>query len=295
MMRHHCAKILLAVVLAIITFSFYFASPAISMILPIPQIQTIKAPTHSSMVVSLPNLRILPLGDSITYGYLSSNGDGYRAHLRDMLNVTFPSVTYIGSQTSGNMTNNVHEGHPGYMIHDIAKKALPSLVQQPNVILVMAGTNDVARPYMPNDAPWRLGALIDFVLLSCPFSVVIVAQLAPITEPPEGYNMIKIFNSQVPEIVATRQRAGKKVLSVDMSQKFTVANLKDGVHPNDNGYEIIAQTWYDGIQQAVRFGWIWEPISVGRKGRLTGMKGLDGNEMPLRPIVEDGRTCEICV
>ncbi|RKF63195.1 hypothetical protein OnM2_027078 [Erysiphe neolycopersici] len=295
MMRHQFKKILLAVVLAILTLSFYFASPTSSMILPTPHIHAIEAPTHSSLEISLPKLRILPLGDSLTYGYLSSNGDGYRAHLRDILNVTYPSVTYVGTQTSGNMTNNVHEGHPGYMIHDIAKKALPSLVQQPNLILVMAGTNDIARPYMPDDAPWRLGALIDFVLLSCPFSVVIVAQLAPITVPPEGENMIKIFNSQVPEIVATRQRAGKKVLLVDMSQRFTVAHLQDGVHPSDKGYELIAQTWYDGIQQAVRFGWIWEPISVGHKGRLTGVKGPDGTEVPLRPVIEDGRICEICI
>lgn len=295
MMRYHCKKILLAVVLAIITLSFYFASPATSMIIPTPQIHTVEVPTHSSLVISLPNLRILPLGDSITYGYLSSDGDGYRAHLRDMLNVTFPSVTYIGTQTSGNMTNNVHEGHPGYMIHDIAKKAISSLVQQPNLILLMAGTNDIARPFMPDDAPWRLGALIDFVLLSCPFSVVIVAQLAPITQPPEGEFMIKIFNSQVPEIVATRQKSGKKVLSVDMSQRFSVANLQDGVHPSDKGYELIAQTWYDGIQQAVNFGWIWEPISVDHKGKLTGLKGPDGTEVPLRPLIEDGRICEICV
>ncbi|SZF04319.1 unnamed protein product [Blumeria hordei] len=243
----------------------------------------------------LPNLRILPLGDSITYGYRSTSGDGYRAALFGSLNSTFPSVKYIGTQHSGSMENNANEGHPGYMIHDIAKKALPSLSQQPNVILMMAGTNDIARPYMPEDAPWRLGALIDFAILTCPFSVVIVAQLAPVTEPPEAQFMIRTFNAKIPAIVAERQKVGKKVLTVDMSQKVSGVNLYDGVHPNDYGYDLIAKVWYEGIQEAVKFGWIWEPITLGHHGAVVDDTGPDGSVLPSRPVVRDGRTCEICV
>lgn len=247
------------------------------------------------MVTSLPHLRILPLGDSITYGFLSTSGNGYRATLYNLLNVTFPSVNYIGSQHSGNMTNNSNEGHPGYLIHDIAKKALPSLIKQPNIVLLMAGTNDMALPYMPEDAPWRLGALIDFVLLTCPFTAIVVAQLGPVTVPPGAQVLIDDFNSQVPEIVATRQRAGKKVLTVDMSRMVKTQNLFDGVHPTDTGYDLIAQTWFEGIQLAANYGWIWKPISMTRQGKPAGILGPDGREVPLRPVVEDGRICEICV
>ncbi|TQS36036.1 hypothetical protein Golomagni_03524 [Golovinomyces magnicellulatus] len=295
----HQVRILIASSLAAITvLFFYFATLQVttSKAIPKPEFHSFRASFHSYEVTPLPNLRILPLGDSITFGYLSTTGNGYRAHLLDLLNFKFPSITYIGTQNSGSMMNNENEGHPGYMIHDIAKKALPSLAQQPNIILVMAGTNDIARPYMVEDAPWRLGALIDFILLACPFSTVIVAQLAPVTEPPEAENMIKIFNSQIPEMVAARQAAGKKVLSVDMSRDFVKeAYLNDGVHPTDSGYKHIAETWHKGILQAVQYGWVWEPISVGRKGRPTKLLGPDGTEVPLRPIVEDGRICEICV
>ncbi|RKF83773.1 hypothetical protein GcM3_008015 [Golovinomyces cichoracearum] len=296
-MMPHQVRILAASSLAVITvLFFYFATLTTSIAIPKPEFHSFSASFRSSRVTPLPNLRILPLGDSITFGYLSTTGNGYRAHLLDLLNFKFPSTKYIGTQNSGNMINNENEGHPGYMIHDIAKKALPSLAQQPNIILVMAGTNDIARPYMVEDAPWRLGALIDFILLNCPFSTVIVAKLAPVTEPPEAEEMVKNFNSKIPEMVAVRQRAGKKVLSVDMSQNFVKAEyLNDGVHPTDSGYKHIAETWHEGILQAIQFGWVWEPISVSRKGIPAKLMGPDGTEVPLRPIVEDGRICEICV
>ncbi|KAI1002074.1 hypothetical protein K3495_g6126 [Podosphaera aphanis] len=292
-MRPHRRKVLAAASLLASTLVFFLAAPSSTSFKP--HLTTIFPLTHTLTVATQPNLRILPLGDSITYGYRSTSGNGYRSHLYELLNETFPSVAFIGSQHTGNMTNNSNEGHPGYMIHDIAKEALQSLVLQPNVILIMAGTNDIARPYMPEDAPWRLAALIDFTILTCPFSVIIVAQLAPITEPPEALDMIRTYNQQIPGIVALRQQAGKKVMTVDMSQSLTTEYLYDGVHPNDQGYDIIAKTWFEGIQQAAQSGWIWEPTTLGRPFDLGGALGADGSQIPLRPIIKDGRTCQICV
>ncbi|KAK3617285.1 hypothetical protein LTR56_025386, partial [Elasticomyces elasticus] len=53
-------------------------------------------------------LRMLPLGDSITWGYLSSDGNGYRLDLENLLDGN--PVEYIGSQQSGNMADNWNEG-----------------------------------------------------------------------------------------------------------------------------------------------------------------------------------------
>src|ERR1700712_4085517 len=85
-------------------------------------------------------LRILPLGDSITFGFLSTDGNGYRQDLLTMLSGT--QVQYIGSIRAGNMTDNFNEGHSGAVISQIAGFANQSLPQRPNLILLMAGTND---------------------------------------------------------------------------------------------------------------------------------------------------------
>lgn len=267
MMKHQGKKIMMTKMLITTSLSFYITKPTLTT-LHVPQVNQIETTSPLSKN-SLPNLRILALGDSITFGFSSTTGNGYRAQLQSMLNNTFPSVTYIGSQSSGNMSNNVHEGYPGAVIHEIASKAIPSLAQQPNLILVMAGTNDVARPYEPDDAPRRLGVLIDSLVLNCPSSAIIAAQLPPITDPPNGQKLLEVFNAEIPEIIAVRQRAGKKVLLVDMSRGFSNADLQDGLHPNNQGYDKIANKWYSGTQQVSSFGWIQEPIPVNKgKGSL---------------------------
>ena len=59
-------------------------------------------------------LRILPLGSSITYGTQSVDGNGYRLNLLKHLSGT--KVEYIGSVRNGEMADNYNEGHPGYRV-----------------------------------------------------------------------------------------------------------------------------------------------------------------------------------
>jgi hypothetical protein len=65
--------------------------------------------SHAATISNGVNLRILPLGDSITYGAGSSDGNGYRLALQNMLSGN--NVQYVGSQHSGSMANNSNEGH----------------------------------------------------------------------------------------------------------------------------------------------------------------------------------------
>jgi hypothetical protein len=52
-------------------------------------------------------LRILPLGASITQGYKSKDGNGYRKWLRQQLRYAGWEVDMIGSKKTGTMHNNV--------------------------------------------------------------------------------------------------------------------------------------------------------------------------------------------
>lgn len=202
-------------------------------------------------------LRIQPLGDSITYGYLSTTGDGYRNDLLGRL--AGNSVQYIGSVRSGSMSDNYNEGHPGAVITEIATFAKLSLPERPNVVLLMAGTNDCNNGLDISTMPERLGSLIDEVVDACPDAAVIVAQLTPILSLNSQYNVGQ-FNDAIPSIVATRVQAGKHVLVVNMSSKVTTSDLKDGLHPNDHGYDLMSEVWIGGIQEAGEKGWIKNPV-----------------------------------
>lgn len=85
-------------------------------------------------------LRILCLGASITYGWASPDGNGYRYALRSALRQAGYNVNMIGSVKSGNMNDNDVEGWPGYKIAEVASKAELSLPSMPNVVLVFVGS-----------------------------------------------------------------------------------------------------------------------------------------------------------
>lgn len=90
----------------------------------------------------------MPLGDSITYGYLSSDGNGYRLGLQNDLSGS--TLQYIGSVRAGSMADNFNEGQSGATINQIAGNAKKSLFERPNVVLVHAGTNGRVEPRLPS-------------------------------------------------------------------------------------------------------------------------------------------------
>lgn len=204
-------------------------------------------------------LRMLPLGDSITWGYQSADGNGYRWALLNRLAIIGNTVEYVGSQTSGDMVQNHNEGHPGAVISEIATYADQSLPDRPNVVLLMAGTNDCGKGL--TGAPDRLSSLIDQVVAACPDAAVIVAQITPMADATAEANA-QTFNAAIPDIVASKVNAGNKVLLVNQSDYVTVNDLIDGLHPTGHGYDLMSECWLAGIQQAGANGWIQAPVNV---------------------------------
>jgi lysophospholipase L1-like esterase len=195
-------------------------------------------------------LVVLPLGDSITWGSETppgtAAGNGYRGYLQTELSAEGYSVRYVGSQSSGNLPNPQNEGHPGYRIDQIAALTNAALATyNPNVVLLLAGTNDMNQGYQVSTAPDRLGALIDQIVAAAPGAVVLVASLPPSAYPATETNIVA-FNAQIPGVVQARRNAGAKVQFVDMGG-LTAADLSDLLHPNDSGYQKMANAWNSAV------------------------------------------------
>ena len=199
------------------------------------------------------NLRILPLGASITAGFASSDGNGFRKVLYDTLRKT-NTINYVGTQGTAPL---LHEGHPGWIIKDVATAATTPLRSRPNVVLIHVGTNDLLTNNAIDQAPDRLGALIDQVTKAAPDAVVLVAQILPSSRPGQFDNFVT-FNARVASIINQRQVENKKVMKVWMP--ITTDDLQDGVHPTDAGYNRMGQAWVKGLQRAADKGWIGKPV-----------------------------------
>lgn len=209
-------------------------------------------------------LRILPLGDSITYGYQSrddgNGGNGYRLQLQNDLSGS--KQLFVGSVRSGNMANSANEGHSGATISQIQGFAANSLGQRPNIVLIHAGTNDLhssdpAESY--DGAPDRLNSLINAVISTCPDATVLVAQIIHAGDAPSD-SRFQTFNSKIPGIVSAQIAKGhKNIAAVDMGS-VTSNYLIDGLHPTNAGYQKMGDLWFSAIQKAASNGWIKDPV-----------------------------------
>ncbi len=209
---------------------------------------------------------VLPLGDSITEGFGSSGG-GYRVQLFKRAVMDGKSITFVGTQMNGpNMVENRtfprrHEGRGGYMIDPgpgrtgISGDVTNSSIQQfpPNIVLLMIGTNDLNGNFEVDQAPMRLGNLMDDIIELAPDALLVVASIIPI----ENGNGPKVapFNGAIPQLVEERAADGKHVIFVDNHAAFTTnqdyasAWMGDTLHPNDPGYAVLGDSFYDAIAE----------------------------------------------
>ena len=212
------------------------------------------------------DLRILPLGDSITFGMGSSDGNGYRLILSNLISKDGNKLRYIGSVKSGSMANNNHEGWRGFQIGPIGHMGRPTYPQRPNVVLLMAGTNDILMADDVENAPQRLERLIGEINVTCPDAAILVATIPvlnhPITNPNLTNEEPDAYNAAMKAGIEKSAKDGKHVALVNMSA-VTPAQIhgEDGVHPTDEGYALIAAAWHESLIAAGSKGWIQEPWS----------------------------------
>jgi lysophospholipase L1-like esterase len=225
-------------------------------------------------------LRVMPLGDSITWGVGSSTGNGYRGPLWDKLAADGHPLDFVGTLRGGSMSDPDNEGHSGYKIHQIAALADASLTRyRPNVVTLEIGTNDLNESYQVSTATTRLRSLVDQITAAAPDATVLVASLVVSTSGSEEQYRAA-YNQAIPQIVSDAQAAGKRVAYVDMSS-LTAADLADTLHPNDSGYQKMADAFHRGIQSADSAGWLRNPapaaarVQSGIAGKCMDVNGAN--------------------
>ncbi|RCG29918.1 GDSL family lipase [Sphaerisporangium album] len=190
-------------------------------------------------------VRVMPLGDSITDGF--NVPGGYRINLWQRMASGGYTVDFVGSGFNGpaSLGDHDHEGHSGWRIDQIDANIVAWLRSYtPRTILLHIGTNDMGQNYDVANAPARLSALIDKIRATVPTVELFVAQVTPAADP-AFESRIQAFNAAVPGVVAQK---GPMTHLVDMHTGFTTADLADGLHPNQGGYDKMAARWFSALQ-----------------------------------------------
>jgi lysophospholipase L1-like esterase len=267
-------------------------------------------------VRALAQTKIMPLGDSITYGYNAQDetqgqGGGYRFPLSQLLISAGLNFNFVGSLNDGppNWPYDSHEGHPGACIVDIANGITPLSqggqgwlgLAQPNMILLMIGTNDINQTHSycgdVSTAPTRLQALITQIFYLLPNVQLMVASIPPFVD---HESAVAKYNASIKSIVNQYAGQGMPITFVDVNSALTENDLAigDPIHPSDEGYQKIADKWVCAISGFCVPGWTvgWSmngvtatglayfPLS-GQSGgvgslRLVGAADLNGDGYP---------------
>ncbi|MFG1807587.1 ricin-type beta-trefoil lectin domain protein [Streptomyces sp. NPDC049040] len=228
------------------------------------------------------HVRLMPLGASITEGYGSSTGNGYRGPLFTSLAAEGYTPDFVGNLRNGTMPDPDHEGHSGWRIDQIAGITDATLARwKPNVVTLQIGTNDLAQSYQVPTISSRLDALIDRILADDPGVTVLVSPLLPSTDPTIQANRAE-YDRQVPLIVQAKKAAGKHVGFVD-SGAVKASDLYDDRHPGDAGYKKLADAFNTALLAADDAGWIKPPVpnggpvraGVGASGKCMDVNGAN--------------------
>ncbi|EWZ92362.1 hypothetical protein FOWG_07509 [Fusarium oxysporum f. sp. lycopersici MN25] len=234
-----------------------------------------KVDSDDSWKLQVP-LRILCVGDSITEGWGSDanggDGNGYRLSLAKHL--SREKVVFAGTRHKGSMEDSYYAAWSGKTIQYISDHVTESLEQKPNLVLLHAGTNDMdLRPSIskegndPKDAATRLGDLIDKIVRYCPDAAILVA--IPLASCDTEKPKMPIYRALIPGLVRQRRKDGDHVIAVDFST-FDLGELRDCLHPTNEGYSIMGDYWYDFIKQVPK-GWIKEPVGDDPKREENGV------------------------
>ncbi len=276
----------------------------------------------SAAVAQAENLgKIMPMGDSITYGVGSESTAGYRELLYTLLKNRGDTFTFVGphsgyaTETLTQAGSQYHAGISGIAItnfnncataysnrsglHENLKNWIGPGKETPDVILLMIGTNDIDQNFEPENAPKRLNAFITSIYDYCPNVKLFLATIVPMKN--ERNPNVIACNAAFPQLVAEHRAKGHDVRLVPMYDALdTTTDFADTLHPNLSGYTKMAQTW-DAALHAHRYaaellissngsgmdysvGWdftVTKPIIVKALGQFDPNKNPTDNQVAL--------------
>ncbi|KAL1599455.1 Glucan endo-1,3-alpha-glucosidase agn1 [Paraconiothyrium brasiliense] len=227
-------------------------------------------------------LRIMPLGASITQGLNADHSDqtlqgGYRQPLREWLRFNGWEVNYVGSKENGNFADNQNEGHPGYQIAAVQQAMDPVMTQQqPNLVLLNAGTNDCTQADDASLTPtpgltWvksipdRLRTMIDLIYKESPGVTIILSTLLPNYTPGNAPSYVNVANQGIRQLYTEYAAKNAKMVLAEMDGGWFQypADYSDVTHPNDLGYSMMASIWATAFEEVVSAGYLSEPNDTG--------------------------------
>ncbi|TKB05744.1 GDSL-type esterase/lipase family protein [Desulforhopalus sp. IMCC35007] len=191
--------------------------------------------THALAAVPALGANIIAFGDSITSGTGSKTG-GYPPRLQQIIERSGKPCTVYNQGVPSERT------YQGIERIDEVLNTIPA-----DAILIMEGTNDIRSGYPIQTTRLNLQLMIDKA--KAKGVEPILATLTPSNQANSEFLIPKLYNPMIRKLAKDNN-----ITLVDqftaIEKKWPALNL-DGIHPNDDGYFYLAETWNKTVGEMI--------------------------------------------
>lgn len=217
----------------------------------------------------IPALRIMPMGDSITNGYHGSSltANSYRNVLEDKLNADGIDFDFVGDFNYGKagLGDADLQAKSGYKIELMTAVYGSGVANyQPDVVLLLAGTNNHGDNPSTTDFAAKYQDLIDMIFQNAPETHVIMATVPDIAYGRldksywtdswvDGRNngSITLMNQAIRQIAANNSRVNMVDYNTYLDPATDIVPYFDNVHPNGQGQVKLGELFYYGLVEGL--------------------------------------------
>ena len=179
---------------------------------------------------------IVAFGNSITAGVGdSSRPPGYPYKLEQILLSTWPNAIVLNRGVAGERT---YQG--AIRIDRVLAR------DEPDFVLILEGVNNINQTSL-SSVIWDLESMIKSVKAAG--AIPLIASLTPTTGPHEAKMPgVEALNPMIRNLAAREEIVFVDQYSAFLrTEDFTALLDTDGLHPNSEGYQLMAETWYEGL------------------------------------------------
>jgi len=219
------------------------------------------------------SIKILPLGNSLTKGIYCTNGQvegcispsdgevvGYRLALYNALVNAGYNIDFVGNEIAGYsvFSDYNHAGYPGFWSAQLATKMDDNgnyLMNSttPDIVLLEIGTNDVYGGSTSIEGVRSvLNEIDEYETSSGKQVLVFLSRIIRFAQGSFNETLVSTFNDNLYNLYNTRKSAGDLIEWLDIGANLSnlrepSGDMVDELHPNQAGYNKMAQQWFNAI------------------------------------------------
>jgi lysophospholipase L1-like esterase len=193
--------------------------------------------------------RVSAFGDSITFGVLEEQK---RVTVGLATSNNYPNILQGQLRALNPAWRVVNRGVPGERTSEGVRR-LPSILKadQPGFILIMEGTNDASAELRPDLIVGNLEAMV--LAAKGNKTIPVLGTIPPnFRNDPQAQDIISKANPQIRTIAQVQQIVLAEIFDgMNDRSLFGQSPDRDPLHPNEEGYRVMANIWFEAMKRAM--------------------------------------------